>query len=101
MISREMVQKIAGLARLELTDSEIEKMQQDLAEILGYIDTLNEVDVTNIKPTSHSLPVFNVMRPDVAEEIGKGELDNLLNQAPEKENSYYKVKEILQPQNGV
>ncbi|MCX6791195.1 MAG: Asp-tRNA(Asn)/Glu-tRNA(Gln) amidotransferase subunit GatC [Candidatus Gribaldobacteria bacterium] len=95
MISREMVQKIAGLARLELTDSEIEKMQKDLAEILGYVDALNEVDVTNIKPTSHSLPVFNVMRADVAEEIGQGELDNLLNQAPETENNYYKVKEIL------
>ncbi|MDD5146444.1 MAG: Asp-tRNA(Asn)/Glu-tRNA(Gln) amidotransferase subunit GatC [Candidatus Pacebacteria bacterium] len=95
MISREQVEHIAGLARLELSEKEIEKMQKDLAEILGYIDMLGEVDINNIEPTSHSLPLHNMMRGDVVEQQTPETVEAMLNQAPQKEGNYIKVKEVL------
>jgi aspartyl/glutamyl-tRNA(Asn/Gln) amidotransferase C subunit len=95
MISREQVEHIAELARLELSEKEIEKMQKDLAEILDYIDMLGEVDINNVEPTSHSVPLYNVMRGDVVEQETSETIEVMISQAPQKENNYIKVKEVL------
>lgn len=95
MISEEEVQHIAELARLELSDEGLRKMQKELAAILKYIDLLKEVDVSGIKPTSHSIPLENVMREDKVEPANKETLKDILAGVPEKEGNYVKVKGIL------
>lgn len=63
-ITKEDVEYIANLARLEIEGEQKEKMQADLENILTYIDLLNEVDTENVEPTAHVLPVKNVLRDD-------------------------------------
>lgn len=94
-ITKEQVNKIAELARLEMSEKETEKMQKDLAEILGYIDMLKEVDIANIEPTNYSVRQENIMREDNAEKAGDEIVKDMLAQAPEKQGNYIKVKEIL------
>ncbi len=60
------VRYVAELARLDITPEEGEKLQRDLAAIVDYIAELNEVDVTGVEPTAHTLEVTNVWREDVA-----------------------------------
>lgn len=95
MITKEDVQKIANLARIKLSAEEEEKLQKDLSSILGYIDTLNEVDVSDVKPTAHAVDVFNVVRED-----GEGMSDeetaaNIVKSAPQHEDRFIKVKAVL------
>lgn len=94
MISKKDVQHIAKLARLGLTGSEIEKFREELSAILGYVEKLEEVDVSKIKPTSHPLEVENVMRSDKGLK-SKVQGSRLLELAPETKDGYLKVKSIL------
>ena len=91
MISREQVQHIAKLARLGLTEKEIEKYQKELSSILDYFEKLKGVKVSGVEPTSHSIKVENVMRQDEAKESNK----RLIELAPDKKDDYLKVKPIL------
>ena len=63
-LTREEVLKVAGLARLEFSESEIEKFQEELNEILGYIDTLDELDTLETKPLSQVNADKNNLRED-------------------------------------
>jgi aspartyl/glutamyl-tRNA(Asn/Gln) amidotransferase C subunit len=65
MITKKDVEYIAGLARIHLQDQEIEKLTGNLEDILGYIEKLEKLDVSQVEPTSHALPVQNVFRDDV------------------------------------
>jgi len=65
MISKKDVQYIAHLSRIHLQESEAEKLTHDLEGILGYIEKLNKLDVSQVKPTSHVLPIENVFRQDI------------------------------------
>jgi aspartyl-tRNA(Asn)/glutamyl-tRNA(Gln) amidotransferase subunit C len=60
------VRKVALLARLELTDEEVERQMRHINELLERFQALQEVDVTGVEPTSHSFPVYNVLREDAA-----------------------------------
>ncbi len=97
MISKEEVQHIAKLSRLGLTEKEIEKFQKDLSSILEYIEKLKKVDVSGVKPTSHSVLVENIVRNDEMRLNGASqkEAEKLLDLAPETRDSYLKVKSIL------
>ncbi|MBI2218918.1 MAG: Asp-tRNA(Asn)/Glu-tRNA(Gln) amidotransferase subunit GatC [Candidatus Rokubacteria bacterium] len=64
MISRQDVEHVARLARLALTDAEKERMEAELSSILEYIDKLRALDVEGVEPTSHAVPLVNVMRDD-------------------------------------
>ena len=59
------VRKIAHLARIELTDDEASRYQEQVGQIIKYIEQLKEVDVSGIEPTAHAAPVFDVVREDV------------------------------------
>jgi aspartyl-tRNA(Asn)/glutamyl-tRNA(Gln) amidotransferase subunit C len=59
------VRYVAGLARLALTDAEVRRFETELADILGYVGQLSELDVTGIEPTAHAAPRANVLRDDV------------------------------------
>jgi aspartyl-tRNA(Asn)/glutamyl-tRNA(Gln) amidotransferase subunit C len=57
---------VANLARLALTDQEKETFSRQLGDVMQYIEKLREVDVTQVEPTAHAFPVFNVWAEDVA-----------------------------------
>ena len=64
MIDREQVLHVARLARLELSDAEVETMVGELSKILEHIERINELDLEGVPPTSHVVEVSNALRPD-------------------------------------
>ncbi len=93
-ISLAEVEHIARLARLELSPAEKERMRSQLDVILGYVAKLGEVDTTGVPPTSHVLPLVNVMRED--EVRPSYPVDAMLANAPEPEGDLFRVPKILE-----
>ncbi|MFA5318516.1 MAG: Asp-tRNA(Asn)/Glu-tRNA(Gln) amidotransferase subunit GatC [Patescibacteria group bacterium] len=94
-LDKKEIKKIAELARLELTDKELETYGSQLSDILGYVDQLQEVDVAGVEPTAQVTGLENIMREDKAEEWPEDEVKASLGQAPESEGRYVKVKRVL------
>lgn len=93
-IDKEAVRHVALLARLELSEEEIERFAHELGDILDYVAKLEELDTTDVPPTSHSLPLANVMREDMVKpSLAK---DEALSNAPETENGCFKVPQVIQ-----
>jgi len=88
------VRKVARLARLSLTDEEIEEFGRQLTQILSYVETLNEVDVDNTEPMPHAVDVRNVFRDD--EQRESLPRDSALSNAPKTDGSYFLVPQILE-----
>ena len=95
MISKEEVLKIAKLARLELTEKEIGKMQKDLSSILDYFNVLKKAPKVNIEKTRVLIRENKHLRKDDIIEKPKSLANNLVQVAPDKKNGYIKVKSIL------
>ncbi|TJY38525.1 Asp-tRNA(Asn)/Glu-tRNA(Gln) amidotransferase subunit GatC [Cohnella pontilimi] len=87
------VEHVAALARLDLSEQEKEAFTGQLNAILGYADKLNELDTSGIEPTSHVLPLFNVMRED--EVRPSLPIEEVLANAPEEEDGQFKVPAVL------
>ena len=64
MIDRDQVLHVARLARLQLSDDEVERMSGELSGILGHIEKIGELDLDGVPPTSHVVEVTNALRPD-------------------------------------
>jgi aspartyl-tRNA(Asn)/glutamyl-tRNA(Gln) amidotransferase subunit C len=64
MIEREQVEHVAKLARLKLTDDEVERMAGELSGILEHVERIAELDLDGVEPTSHVIALENVLRPD-------------------------------------
>jgi aspartyl-tRNA(Asn)/glutamyl-tRNA(Gln) amidotransferase subunit C len=64
MLSRDQVLHVARLARLELTEPEVERMAGELAKVLDHVETIGELDLDGVAPTSHVVDVVNALRPD-------------------------------------
>ncbi len=94
MISRDDVVHVARLARLELGDAELERMREELNAILSYIDKLKELDVEGVEPTSHAVPLVNVMRADEVAPCFPG--DEMLANAPDRVGALFRVPRILE-----
>jgi aspartyl-tRNA(Asn)/glutamyl-tRNA(Gln) amidotransferase subunit C len=94
-ISPEETRHIARLARLQLDESQVERVAQQLDAILGYVRKLDEVNTEGVEATSHALDMTNVWRPDVAEEaaVDRG---LLFAQAPRFEQGYYVVPKVIE-----
>ena len=92
-LSQEEVRKVALLARLELTDDEIESQAKHLNDLLGQFEKLQALDVTGIEPTSHSIPIVNVLREDV-ERPSLSRAETLAN-APEARDGCFVVPRIV------
>ena len=93
-ISREDVQHVARLARLELSEPELVRMQDELSHILAYIDKLRSVDTTGVEPTSHAVPLTNVMREDEPRpSLPRAEM---LANAPEAAGDFFRVPRIIE-----
>ena len=94
MISREDVVHVARLARLALTDAEIETMREQLNAILAHIDALKAVDTTGVEPTSHAVPQFNVMREDEPRPCLS--VEDMLANAPDRAGDFFRVPRIIE-----
>ena len=64
MIDREQVLHVARLARLTLSDEEVERMSAELSGILDHVERISELDLDGVEPTSHVIELENVLRPD-------------------------------------
>lgn len=95
MITKEQVQHIAKLARIELADEELKKFQKDLSEILQYFDTLESAQTSGVELVTHSIPLQNVMREDVPQKQSLEVIQKLIEMAPETERGFVKVKEVF------
>jgi aspartyl-tRNA(Asn)/glutamyl-tRNA(Gln) amidotransferase subunit C len=93
MIDSELVRKVANLARLELTADEEAKFTTQLSSILDYVEQLNELDVTNVQPTTRAIDVSNVTRGDILQPYP--ERNAILNSAPQQEGDFFRVPKIL------
>ena len=92
MITVKDVEHVAKLARLDLTEEEKVKFTKQLGDVLKYVEMMNEVDTTGVKPMAHAFDFVNVMREDkVVYEQTKQEL---MANVPEEENGFFKVPKI-------
>ena len=64
MLDREQVLHVARLARLELSEADVERMAAELSKVLDHVDRIRELDLDGVPPTSHAVDVAGVMRPD-------------------------------------
>jgi aspartyl-tRNA(Asn)/glutamyl-tRNA(Gln) amidotransferase subunit C len=88
------IKYIAHLARLSLTTEEEQKLGTQLGNILGYIEKLKELDVTNVEPTAHAVPTVNVTRSD--EIRASLSHDEAMRNAPAKANGLFVVPKIVE-----
>ena len=89
IISDETIEYVGILAKLELSEEEKEQAKKDMANMLDYIDTLNELDTSGVEPMSHVFPVNNVFREDV---VNNGDdREEILANAPEAKEGAFVV----------
>jgi aspartyl-tRNA(Asn)/glutamyl-tRNA(Gln) amidotransferase subunit C len=88
------VEHVARLARLDLSEAEKERMRSQLDNILGYIDKLRRLDTEEIEPTSHAIPITNVMRED--EVRPSFPVEEMLANAPERDSDFFRVPKIIE-----
>jgi len=92
-VTKQEVEKIAELARLEFNESEIEHLTKDMNQILHHMDKLNELDTSNVEPLSHPIEVKNVFREDELKPSTKRE--DALRNAPDKDDEFFKVPKVI------
>jgi aspartyl-tRNA(Asn)/glutamyl-tRNA(Gln) amidotransferase subunit C len=93
-LTPEEVRKVALLARLELEPDELERQGRNLNSLLAQFEALQKLDVTGVEPTSHSVPLFNVLREDVARPSLPRE--EVLRNAPESRDGCFVVPRIIE-----
>jgi aspartyl-tRNA(Asn)/glutamyl-tRNA(Gln) amidotransferase subunit C len=89
MIEREQVEHVAKLARLKLTDDEVQRMAGELSGILEHVERIAELDLDGVEPTSHVVALENVLRPDKPRP--SWERDEMLERAPDPAGGAYRV----------
>lgn len=93
-VTKETIEHVANLARLNLTDTEKEKLTSEMENIISYVDKLNELDTLNVKPKEHVIPVKNVFRKDRVEK--SYEREKILENAPSWEDGCFKVPKVVE-----
>ena len=92
-LTKEEVKHVANLARLAISEEEAEKFAEQLGKITDFAEQLNELDTTNVEPTTHVLPLVNVMREDVA--IKGLDREVMMLNVKEQEDGQVKVPAIM------
>ena len=92
-LTAEQVRWVAKLARLELSNAELETMTQQLGRIVDYVAQLQQVDTEGVEPLAHALDVSNVFRPD--EPAPSLSVDAALANAPKRSADFYSVPAVL------
>jgi aspartyl-tRNA(Asn)/glutamyl-tRNA(Gln) amidotransferase subunit C len=93
-LSREEVRKVALLARLELTEEELDSQAQHINSLLSHFEILQRLDVSGVEPTSHVIPMVNVFREDVMRPSLTRE--ETLGNAPEAREGHFIVPRIVE-----
>jgi aspartyl-tRNA(Asn)/glutamyl-tRNA(Gln) amidotransferase subunit C len=93
-LEREAVLHIAKLARVALSEREIETFSEQLSEIITHFDVLSIVDTQGVEPTAHTLPIRNIFADDVARPSMPQ--DEVLALAPNTEDGYLRVRAVLE-----
>jgi aspartyl-tRNA(Asn)/glutamyl-tRNA(Gln) amidotransferase subunit C len=93
-LSREEVKRLALLARLGLDEDEVERLREQLSNILENFEILQQVDTTDVPPTAHSIALENVLREDEA--APSLPADQVLANAPNREEGFFKVRAVLE-----
>lgn len=92
-ITADQVTHVADLARLKIDPEAVEKISRQVATILTYVDTLNEVDTADVPPTSHAIALTNAFREDVVHtHLGA---DRALANAPSREGDCFTVPKVI------
>ncbi len=93
-ITKEEIKNIALLSRLEIKEEAMEATEKALSDILTYVEELNQLDIAEVKPMAHAVPLQNVFRHDEIKPSLERQL--ALQNAPEEENGYFKVPRVIQ-----
>jgi aspartyl-tRNA(Asn)/glutamyl-tRNA(Gln) amidotransferase subunit C len=88
------VSYVAHLARMHLTEEECSRFQEQMESIVGYVDKISELDLSDIEPTSHTMPVNNVLRADVRKE--SIDHDAVMENAPNNVDEQFAVPKIIE-----
>ena len=94
MITRKEVAEIAQLARLGLSDEELDRMTRELGAILGYVEKLRGLDTEGVEPTTHAVPMDCPLREDVVG--GQLPTEEALRGAPKREDGLFQVPKIIE-----
>ncbi len=92
-LSKDEVLHVARLARIGLTDADVEKFQHQLSNILDNFEVLSQIDTEGVEPTAYTLPIENVMAPD--EPIDSLDASDVLANAPLQQDGYLRVRAVL------
>ena len=93
MIDVDQVRKVANLARLELSETEEQQFTGQLNNILEYVQQLDELETSDVPPTTRAIEVSNITRPDQLEVFAAREA--ILDSAPDREEDFFKVPKIM------
>ena len=93
-VDRDTVKRVAHLARISVSDAEAEALRGELNAILGFVEQLNEVDVSGVEPMTSVLPMAMKKRADVVTDGGKA--DDILANAPARENHFFLVPKVVE-----
>ncbi|MEA2020713.1 MAG: Asp-tRNA(Asn)/Glu-tRNA(Gln) amidotransferase subunit GatC [Patescibacteria group bacterium] len=94
-ISKQKVKHIAELSKLQLSKEEVEKFKEELSAILDYIGKLDSVDTGDIEPLSHPSGITSTGREDVVDQDRELAQEDVLKNAPKKDDDYIEVKPVL------
>lgn len=93
-ITSETIEHVANLARLNLSEGEKERLTAEMANIIAYVDKLNELDTSEVPPTSHVKPISNIFREDIVEK--SFDREKMLANAPSQDNGCFKVPKVVE-----
>ena len=93
-IDKEIVEHVAHLARIELQPNELEKLSGQLHDILDFIDKISVLNIEQVKPASHILPISNVLREDKPQVSLTPE--KALENAPSRKGNFFSVPKIIE-----
>lgn len=93
-MKKEDIEKVANLARLTLNETEKDNLTKDLTNILGYVETLNEIDLKDAKPTAHAVKVDNVFREDQVRQ--QDTIKDTLQHAPDHDDKFFLVPKVIE-----
>ncbi len=95
MLSKEEILHIATLARIGVSEKDVEKYQHDLSDILDYFKKLEEADTEGIEPIGHITGMQNSFRTDANADFGSLGKEAIMKNVPEVKDEYIKVKSVL------
>ncbi|PCI97806.1 MAG: Asp-tRNA(Asn)/Glu-tRNA(Gln) amidotransferase GatCAB subunit C [Alphaproteobacteria bacterium] len=93
-LDKESVKKVASLARIRMSDEELERMMPQLSKIIGFVEQLAEVNTDNVEPLANVVDITPELRKDVVNDGGYA--DKILENAPEETQGYFVVPKVVE-----